>query len=145
MDSNGYVSYKSSETVVSEGVYQFLRGSIYGAIWGLITPFPAPGSPAATLEMTTGVFKPAPPFSAISSVPSNAIIFGSILGVQRLSSRGLEQLRRREDWWNDLFSFGITYRYYTYFLASTERRLILHNRVVGGAAVFAAIYGAFLA
>lgn len=93
--------------------------------------------------MTTGVFKPAPPFSALSSVPSNAVMFGTILAVQRISSRGLELIRGREDWWNELIGFGVTYRYYSYFLASTEKRLILHNRVIGGAAVFSVLYGFF--
>lgn len=37
MDPDGYVSYRSSSTVLSEGVYQFLRGSLYGAIWGLVS------------------------------------------------------------------------------------------------------------
>jgi hypothetical protein len=31
------VSIVSPSTVVSEGVYQFLRGSIYGAIWGMVS------------------------------------------------------------------------------------------------------------
>ena len=39
MDPAGYVSYRSSSTVISEGVYQFLRGSLFGAIWGAVTPF----------------------------------------------------------------------------------------------------------
>jgi hypothetical protein len=78
-------------------------------------------------------------------VPANAIMFGAILGVQRLSCKTVELMRRREDIWNELFGFVVTYRYYTYFLASTEKRLILHNRVVGGIAALAVVYGFFLA
>lgn len=47
MDPDGYVSFRSSSTVIAEGVYQFLRGGVYGAIWGMITPFPASGTAAA--------------------------------------------------------------------------------------------------
>lgn len=47
MDPEGYISFRSSSTVLAEGVYQFLRGGVYGAIWGVVTPFPAPGSAAA--------------------------------------------------------------------------------------------------
>ncbi len=53
MDPEGYVSYKSSSTVLGEGVYQFIRGGMYGAIWGMITPFPAPGTAAALAGMST--------------------------------------------------------------------------------------------
>ena len=73
-----YVSYKTPSTIISETVYHFLRGSIYGAAYGLVrkihslslsfcagcviwtgilqfpitnqvTPFHAPGSPGAIL------------------------------------------------------------------------------------------------
>mmetsp|Transcript_28629 Transcript_28629/g.32741 ORF Transcript_28629/g.32741 Transcript_28629/m.32741 type:complete len:148 (+) Transcript_28629:57-500(+) len=147
MNTDEYVSYKSSRTVISEGVYQFIRGSIFGSIWGLITPFPAPGSAAALTHKKTGILRPLPPFSSpLSSVPSNAIMFGTILGVQRISSQTLEQIRGKDDdIWNDFISFGITYQYYKYFMGSTEKRLIYHNRFVGGATVFAVLYGAFLA
>lgn len=57
----------------------------------------------------------------------------------------MELIRRREDIWNEIFGFGVTYRYYTYFLASTDKRLIRHNRAVGGAFVLATVYATFLA
>ena len=31
-----YVSYKTPSTIISETVYHFLRGSIYGAAYGLV-------------------------------------------------------------------------------------------------------------
>lgn len=96
-------------------------------------------------ETTSGVFRPAPPFSSLSSVPSNAIMFGTILGVQRISCKSLELLRRKEDVWNDMFGFVVTYRYYVYFLASTEKRLVNHNRVVGGCVILAIAYANLLA
>eukprot|EP00545_Synedropsis_sp_CCMP1620_P014420 CAMPEP_0119005412 /NCGR_PEP_ID=MMETSP1176-20130426/1706_1 /TAXON_ID=265551 /ORGANISM="Synedropsis recta cf, Strain CCMP1620" /LENGTH=145 /DNA_ID=CAMNT_0006957217 /DNA_START=15 /DNA_END=452 /DNA_ORIENTATION=+ len=145
MDPEGYVSFKSSSTVVSEAVYQFLRGGVYGAIWGMVTPFPALGTVAAAAEASTGIFITAAPFSSLSSVPTNAIMFGSILGVQRLSCKTMELARRRDDMWNEIFGFGVTYRYYTYFLGSTDKRLLRHNRVVGGTAVLAMIYATLLA
>ena len=42
-----YVSYKSPTTIVAETVYHFLRGGMYGAAFGLVTPFHPPNSPAA--------------------------------------------------------------------------------------------------
>lgn len=172
MDPDGYTSYRSSSTVLGEGVFQFLRGSVYGAVWSVITPFPAPGSPAALAgmlrrmstawfkhwrkpqiwrllnyfhtEISTGVFRPAPPFSSIKTLPTNAIMFGTVLAVQSVSCKSLELVRRREDGWNQLFGFAVAYRYYTYFLGSSEKRLIRHNRIVGGGLVAAIIYANFL-
>lgn len=31
-------------TAVSDGVYKFLNGAIFGSIWGMVTPFHAPGT-----------------------------------------------------------------------------------------------------
>jgi len=53
----------------------------------------------------------------------------------------MELIRQREDYVNDIFGFGITYKYYQTFLGSTERRLIVHNRVFGGAVLAAMVYG----
>lgn len=104
-DQYGHISYVTPSTVLAEGVYQFLRGSLYGAIWGMVTPFYAPGSQGFAKEAATGVFRPAPPFASLSAIPVNAAIFGTILGVQRLSCKSLELIRGREDVWND-FSLG---------------------------------------
>ena len=82
-------------------------------------------------EAKSGKFKPAPPFSSLASVGTNAAIFGSIMGVQRLSCKGLEFVRRKEDVYNDLFGFAVTYKYYTFFLGSTQKRLVLHMAHVG--------------
>lgn len=136
-DGFGLVSYKSSSTVVAESVYQFLRGSLYGAIWGMVTPFQmAPESP--------GVFKPAAPFSSLSSVYTNAAIFGSVLCVQRFGCKSLELMRRKQDVWNDLFGFGLAYMHYSTWLAKSERRLLMHNRVVGATVVGAVAYANLL-
>lgn len=130
-----------------------------------VTPFHAPGSKGAALgtkeevqnvllsfdgtllnqfsivaEASTGVFSPAPPFASLSMIPTNAAIFGSILGVQRIACKSLELIRRRQDVWNDVFGFAVTYRYYTFFLGSSEKRLIMHNRVVGATVAMAIIY-----
>lgn len=63
------------------------------------------------------------------------------MGVQKLSSKSLELIRHREDYWNDIFGFGVTYKYYATFLASTEKRLVMHNRIFGGAILGAIVYG----
>lgn len=36
-DDNEYVSYKNPSTIVSESVYHFIRGGIYGAAFGLVS------------------------------------------------------------------------------------------------------------
>jgi hypothetical protein len=56
----------------------------------------------------------------------------------------MELVRRREDMWNEVFGFAVTYQYWTYFLGSTEKRLMRHNRVVGGAALMALVYANLL-
>lgn len=136
--------------------------------WHQVTPFPAPGSAAAIagrlcfyritccslhlltnsdlfIEASTGVFRPIPPFGSLSSIPSNAIYFGSILGFQRLCCKSMELVRRQEDIGNDLFGFAMIWPYYHYFLNHSERRLISHNRFVGGSLILCIVYANFLA
>jgi hypothetical protein len=97
------------------------------------------------VEASTGVFRPIPPFGALSSIPSNAIYFGSILGCQRLCCKTMELVRRQEDIGNELFGFGMIWPYYRYFLNHSEKRLISHNRFVGGCFVLCVMYSNFLA
>ena len=96
-------------------------------------------------EAATGVFRPVPPLSSFSAGPQNAIFFGAILGVQRFCSKSLELVRRQEDIFNDLFGFGMIWPYYHFLLSHSERRLLLHNRVVGGSVVLAVAYANLLA
>lgn len=133
-------SSRSPSTVVADGIHQFLIGSLYGGIFGLVTPFHAPGSAQAATELRTGIFRPAPPFSSLASVGSNAAIVGSIMGVQKLSSKTLELARQREDFYNDVFGFFVTYSYYQVFLGFTEKRFILHNRMIGSGVLCAVLY-----
>lgn len=135
-----YVSYKNPSTIVAESVYHFLRGGIYGAAFGLVTPFHAPGSPGAIQEAKTGVFKPAAPFSSLSSVPTNAIIFGSLLAMQRLSCKTAEYVRGVQDPWNDFLGCAVAYPYYQNVIV---RHTVLHNRVVGGIVVGAVAFANF--
>lgn len=93
------------------------------------------------LEAKTGIFKAAKPFTSISSIGHNAAMFGSIMGVQRFSCKSLEIIRQKQDFLNEIFGFGITYKYYTYFLGSSEERLIRHNRIFGGIFLGAILYG----
>jgi hypothetical protein len=92
-------------------------------------------------EAKTGIFKAARPFSSLRSIGHNAAIFGTIMGVQRLSSKSLELIRQKEDYINELFGFGITYKYYGTFLSFSEQRLMLHNRIFGGMILAAVVYG----
>ena len=51
------------------------------------------------------------------------------------------ELNSIEDAINDIFGFGITYKYYNTFLASAEKRLLIHNRIFGVAVLTAVAYG----
>jgi hypothetical protein len=141
----GFISYRRPRTVISESVYQFLHGLLYGAAWGLVTPIPAVGSAAAAKEAASGIFRPIPPFGALSAVPANAIFFGSILGFQRLCAKSLELARKQESITNELFGFGMIWPYHQYILNHSERRLRSHNRIVGGALAISVLYANLLA
>ena len=109
-----------------------------------VTPFHPPGSPGALLEAKTGVFKPAPPFSSFRAIPTKAAIVGGTLAIQKLTSKSMELIRGRQDWINEVVGFAVTYQYCTYFLWGTEKRLLMHNRVVGGIVVTTMAYGAWI-
>ena len=169
--SDEYVYYQTPSTIISETVYHFLRGGIYGAAFGLVTPFHAPGSFGAiqgmflatrvtratwlprcgfyitthvhsfrfgcTTEAKTGIFKPAPPFSSLASVPSNAIIFGSLLAIQRFGCKTAEFARNTRDPWNDFFGCAVAYPYCQHIVV---RHPVTHNRVVGGGILLAVLF-----
>jgi hypothetical protein len=139
-----YASYMSSSSVMSEGVYQFLTGCIFGAIGGMVTPFPPRGRSSMLPNDMSGVFRPAAPFSAWSSIPSYAIVCGSLFGVQRLSSKSMELMRRQQDIWNEFFGYVVTYQYYSFFIGSTSQRFNRHNRFVGGAFLLTVLYANIL-
>jgi hypothetical protein len=96
------------------------------------------------LEAKTGVFKPAPPFSSLRAIPMNAAIVGGTLGVQKLTSKSMELIRGKQDWINEVVGFAVTYRYCTFFLWGADKRLLMHNRVVGGILVSTMAYGALI-
>jgi len=131
-DAYEYVSYKSPKTIMAETFYHFCRGALYGAAFGLVTPFYEVGTKGAILEAKTGIFKPAPVLGSLSSVPSNAIIFGSLLAVQRFACKSVEYLRGKQDPWNDVFGCFVAYPYYQTCLT---KHAVGHNRVVGGMVV----------
>jgi len=124
-----YVSYKSPKTIIAETVYHFLRGGLYGAAFGMVTPFYEAGSKGAIEEAKTKIFKPAPVFHSLSSIPTNALIFGSLLALQRFACKTSEFVRGKQDPWNDVVGVGVAYPYYQFFLT---KHVILHNRIVGG-------------
>jgi hypothetical protein len=96
-------------------------------------------------EAASGVFRPVPPFRNLASIPQNAIYFGSILAWQRLCCKSLELVRRKEDLVNEAFGLGMVYPYYLYILNHSEKRLVRHNRVVGGVVVASAVYATLFA
>lgn len=128
-DEYEYVTYKSPKTIVAETVYHFFRGGLYGLAFGLVTPFHEAGTKAAIQEAKTGIFKPAPVFGSLSSVRSNALIFGSLLAIQRFTCKSAEFLRGKQDPWNDVAGCFLAYPYYQTCLT---KHAILHNRAVGG-------------
>lgn len=85
-------------------------------------------------EATTGIFKPAAPFSSLWSVPSNALIFGSLLAAQRFGCKSAEFARGVHDPWNEFFGCALAYPYYQNVIV---KHPIWHNRVVGGAVALA--------
>jgi len=136
-------SNKTSSIILSNVAYQCYAGLFYGGVWGMVTPFHPVGSPGAFAEKK-GIFKPAPPFSSISSIGSNAAICASLMGIHKLSSQGIGFARQREDLFNDIFGFFVSYRYYSFFLGSTEKRLIFHNRAIGAGTVLTLFYSFLL-
>ncbi|KAG7338119.1 hypothetical protein IV203_034345 [Nitzschia inconspicua] len=132
-----YVSYISPKTIVTETVYHFFRGCIYGAAYGLVTPFYTPGSKGYQLEVQTGIFRPAPPFASTNTVatlftttvPSYAVLMGSLLACQRASCKTLEYVRGKSDPWNDTFGYFMVVPYYQICLT---KHALWHNRIVGG-------------
>lgn len=81
-----------------------------------------------------------PPFSSLRAVSYNAIYFGCILGYQRFCCKSLELIRRKEDIVNDIFGFTMIYPYYRYILNHSEKRLLLHHRIVSGSIILSIIY-----
>lgn len=135
-------SYKSLSTVTSEGVFAFLNGCGVGAIWGCVTPFFPPGTSDAVIrESKNGMLRP---FSSLPAVGHNAMVFGGIFAVQRLSSKWLELIRGREDFYNDIAGFATVYPYYHFAIGHSERRLIAHNRALGAALAISVMYGFYL-
>jgi len=104
-----------------------------------VTPFHHPGTAGVMMETKMGKFKPALPFSSPRSVGANASFFGSIVAIQRMSSKSLELARQSEDQYNDLFGFFVTFAYYRTFFSST-RRYLLHNRAIGAGFTFTLAY-----
>lgn len=133
MPSNQLGTAKGPKTAVSESVHGFLTGLTYGAIWGLVSPFPyTQGKPG-------GAFRPAPPFSSIRGVWFNAAIFGPLFGVTSFFRSGMALMRGTDDLLNDVFGLGVAAGYYNNFLAN-EKRLILHNRAVGAVLLGGVLY-----
>jgi hypothetical protein len=125
-----YVSYISPKTIMTETVYHFLRGSIYGAAYGMVTPFYMPGSPGYIQEQQTGIFKPAPPLASCwKAVPSYAVLIGSILACQRACCKTMEYMRGKSDPWNDTFGYVMVVPYYNICLT---KHAVRHNRMLGG-------------
>jgi len=73
---------------------------------------------------------PLRPFSSLHAITSNALIFGSVVGVYNLSMKCMELARRKEDGFNSLFGLGAMAGYIQ-FISKTEERIVRHNRVVG--------------
>ena len=83
--------------------------------------------------------------AAVTSVGYNAAIFGSIMVVQQISCKGLEVSQRQDDYYNNIFRCAVAYKYYTFFLGSSEQRLIMHNQTMLAGTTAAIFYGHFLA
>ncbi len=49
--SHNNMNNTPASSVISDSIYQVLRGCVYGSIWGMVTPFHPPGSTAAIQGM----------------------------------------------------------------------------------------------
>mmetsp|Transcript_24180 Transcript_24180/g.34647 ORF Transcript_24180/g.34647 Transcript_24180/m.34647 type:complete len:161 (+) Transcript_24180:3-485(+) len=130
-----FTLYITPETVVSDGVYGFLKGFITGAAWGVVTPFHPIVSPwlipptevTSTLRL---VFRYKLPTVGVAMM-SNGLFLGGITGTFNLSSSALMYARRKDDIWNTLFSIGVTSGIYIPIFTNNSR-LRIHNRIIGG-------------
>ena len=140
-----YTLLRTPATCLSDGVFGFLKGSLCGSVWGIVTPFhPITSSylqpPPGTSHISTPrlILRYKLPLIAVS-MTSNALFLGTILAVFNFSSSTLGYARRRDDWWNYGISAGLTLHFYRVVLASDRRRMI-HNRIVGGMVIGAIVY-----
>ena len=80
----------------------------------------------------------APPTRSVSLLPSNATIFGSLMAVQRVGSKGMESVRRaRHDIWNDLFGSALAYTYYHNVILRHPTR---HTHLIGGVILLSVVH-----
>ena len=126
---------------------------LYGTAWGLVrfleycltilssTP---PDEPLQVTPIGPNG-RTIPPFGHLAGVPSHALFFGSLLGLQKLAAKSCELVRRQSDVGNELFGLGVVWPYYRYVLNHSERRLVLHHRLVGSLCVASLLYAQVVA
>lgn len=95
--------------------------------------------------MKTGIFKPAKLFSSYRAVLSNGAMIGSLMGVFTWGSCSMAYIRGNNN--HDIIDFasgvGAASGYFRYFFWESDKRMILHNRVLGGTLATSIIYGMF--
>mmetsp|Transcript_46457 Transcript_46457/g.68669 ORF Transcript_46457/g.68669 Transcript_46457/m.68669 type:complete len:165 (-) Transcript_46457:381-875(-) len=143
------MNYVGPSTCLSAGVLGFLRGSIYGSIWGGLSPFMIHHHAAASgskklLMIAPSVIRTSSRLIPIylSSMTSNGLMFGGIFGAYSLSSSTMAYVRKENDIFNDVFGFGVTYGY-IHNIWKTEFRELVHNRVMGALVVGSIVYANF--
>ena len=136
-----YVSYRAN-ALFAESMLMFMNGAWWGAVWGCVTPFHPLGSLEYKREVATGVFRPAPPFHALRSIPSNSLFFASIFATKSLCTRSMELARgQADDYLNDAFGIGAMLLHVK--LLSSDRRLLYHNRAVSSVVILGLLYANF--
>lgn len=142
----------SIKMIFTETVYHFWRGAVYGAAYSLVTPFSTVTT--TTIGGTDNVavksnaassilFRAAPPLSQWRSIPSVAMLVGSMLACQRCGCKSMEYIRRNTSsitshdsysssaWINDTFGYFLMVPYYQYCLA-VPQNAARHNLLLGG-------------
>lgn len=139
-----FTLYITPETVISDGVYGFLKGLLTGAAWGIVTPFHPIVSPwlreekevvSSTLRLIVRYKLPTVGVAMIS----NGLFLGGVVGTFDLSSSALMYARRKDDMWNTLLSMGITSAIYIPIF-SNNSKLRIHNRIIGGLLASSILY-----
>lgn len=124
--------FRSFETALSDSVFGLCNGLLYGAVWGMVTPFaPFVVQNSDAVKSAVSSKFPIRPFSSPKAMYQNSLLVGGLAFVWSLSTASIALIRRKQDGYNNLFGLSVSVGYSRFFLHSNAR-LLLHNRVVGG-------------
>jgi hypothetical protein len=112
--------------VISDGVWGFCMGGVFGISWGIITTFDPIDAKGSFLTQK------------LRGIGSNGLYLGGIVMTHRFTSSCFKYIRRKDDVLNEFAGFGTACLFGNQVLLVDSRRM-LYKRVSG-----AAILGCFL-